>query len=122
MAILIVEDNVLLGEYFKDVLHNYQVFCSKNGKEALEFLLKPTSPVGLILCDCEMPIMDGSDFIKTIKTSPEYNALKIPVIGTGSFPFEDKDLFLRKEYVKEFISKPITSCVLQDIVKKYYQE
>ena len=69
MGILIVDNNGLLGTYFEDVLHNYQVFCSENGKEALELLLEPISPVKLILCDYEMPIMDGFNFINTIKTS-----------------------------------------------------
>ena len=64
MGILIVDNNGLLGTYFEDVLHNYQVFCSENGKEALELLLEPISPVKLILCDYEMPIMDGFNFIQ----------------------------------------------------------
>lgn len=77
IEILIVEDHLALQQYLQVVLSKYwTVSVVNNGKEALEWMKKkePT----LILSDVMMPIMDGFQLLRALKSSEEYR--HIPVI------------------------------------------
>ncbi len=75
---MIVEDEFFLAETIKTRLEflGFKVETAENGELALEALRK--SPVDLILMDIMMPVMDGFETTRQIKSDP---ALKnIPVI------------------------------------------
>ncbi len=77
--ILIVDDeefNVdILDEYLKDA--GYETILASNGLEA-KSKLEANMPVDAIVLDRMMPIMDGMQFLKEIKSKPIYK--NIPVI------------------------------------------
>ena len=76
-TILIVEDNVEIQDFLKDILSdNFEILQAFNGAEGLK---KATSKFpDLIISDVMMPIMDGIEFAKKIKINP--NTSHIPVI------------------------------------------
>ncbi len=53
----------------------YKVSEADNGKKALE-LLKERLP-DIIICDVMMPVMDGHEFTKTVKTDPLYKYIPL---------------------------------------------
>ena len=64
--IAIVEDNMALRTYLRQVLEEDFVVCeAANGKEALSMILE--NPPDLIVSDVMMPVMDGIRFCKAIK-------------------------------------------------------
>ncbi|AWG23061.1 MULTISPECIES: response regulator [Flavobacterium] len=65
--ILIVEDDTLLRENIAEFIEGekFQVFVAKDGLEGIQQTLQHLPD--LILCDIEMPKMNGYDFYKTIK-------------------------------------------------------
>ena len=75
--ILIVEDNRELRDYMVDFLSNdFRVLTANNGKEGLDLAIKNIP--NIIICDLMMPIMDGIEMCKTLKTN--VNTSHIPVI------------------------------------------
>ena len=75
--LLIVEDNRELKEYMVNFLSNdFRVLTANNGKEGLELVIKNTPDI--IISDLMMPVMDGIEMCKIIKT--DVNTSHIPVI------------------------------------------
>lgn len=77
LSVLIVEDNPDLRNYISESLTGeYQVFTAENGAEGLE-IAKAESP-SLIISDVMMPIMNGMELCKNLKSNLETS--HIPVI------------------------------------------
>lgn len=78
-VILIVEDNLELSSFLKDNLaQNYQIIVAKDGQEGLE-LAKSTFP-NLIISDIMMPVMNGIELCKRIKSDPETNHIPFVIL------------------------------------------
>jgi len=76
--ILIVEDNEMSLKLFRTMLARYGYSCVAvgNGVEALDALA--VRPYKVILMDCQMPLMDGYECARRIRTS--YNGASSPLI------------------------------------------
>ena len=74
--ILIVEDDLALNDAFSTVLRKegFNVSSAFNGREAIDLVLRDS--IDLILLDIIMPVMDGTEFLRRLKSK----ALKIPII------------------------------------------
>jgi two-component system chemotaxis response regulator CheY len=76
-----------------------------NGAEAL--LVLQENPVDLILCDVNMPVMDGLEFIKQL---PEVaNAKNVPVIMITTEGSESHVVQALSSGARGYIRKPFTS-------------
>lgn len=81
--ILLVEDNELNAEIGIELLNTFKVIIdlAKNGEECIKILEKmPEGYYDLILMDIQMPIMDGYEATKIIRSFNNKNA-QIPIIG-----------------------------------------
>lgn len=76
--ILIVDDEKDLRNVINVILTEcgYVSFLAENGKQGLE-LAKTVKP-DLILCDIQMPLMNGFEFLNAVKMEPELS--KIPFV------------------------------------------
>ena len=70
--ILLVEDTIFFTQLIRNFLESsgYQVFTAENGMHALSVLEKQS--VDLIVSDIEMPVMDGWNFIQTVRKNNQY--------------------------------------------------
>lgn len=76
-TLLVVEDNNEIRQYLKSKLATiYNVFDCDNGHEALEIIHR--REIDLVISDVMMPVMDGIELCKAIKSNIEIN--HIPVI------------------------------------------
>lgn len=76
-TLLLVDDNPEIRSYLSAQLkHDYKIFTAKNGKEALDITVQ--EQINLIISDIMMPVMDGNELCRLIKSSPEL--CHIPVI------------------------------------------
>lgn len=84
-TVLIVEDDVDSSGSMKDVLEDegYAVVCAPNGRRALD-LLDDVEHVCLVLLDLLMPVMNGWDFLRELRTREDHG--KAPVIVVTSAP------------------------------------
>ena len=87
IKILIAEDDKFLKELYSLTFSNgpYDFSITSNGKEFLE-KIKNFLP-DIIIIDLIMPVMDGFDLIKSLKTNPEYK--EIPIIVASSLGQSD---------------------------------
>lgn len=66
--LLLVDDNEEIITYLSVLLEDeYQLKTAENGMEAVEIL--NNEPVDLVVCDIMMPVMDGLELCRHIKTS-----------------------------------------------------
>ena len=77
--ILVAEDTPFLGEMQRNYLESvgYQVDWARNGEEALAMLAK--NAYKLLLCDIQMPELDGVELVKRLRGSQRTRDL--PIIG-----------------------------------------
>jgi len=75
-----------------------------NGKDALDLLRK--APVDFILADLNMPVLDGRNLLKRLKSSPRTCDIPLIVVSSASNPASDVELIAEGAYA--VLSKPIT--------------
>ena len=86
--ILVVEDNEELLTLMLQVLSkNYHVFTAKNGKQAKNIIMK--EKLDLVVSDVMMPIMDGIELTKQLKSDKSFWQLPI-ILLTAKSKEEDK--------------------------------
>jgi signal transduction histidine kinase len=118
ITILVVEDDENSYLYIKSILKNIaaDLLHVSNGNDAVR-LVKENPNVALILMDLKMPELNGFD--ATIKIR-EFNST-IPIIAQTAYAFsEDRDEAY-KAGCNDYITKPINSKELIQLIKKYIQ-
>ncbi len=113
-TIIVVEDSEDLRFYLKDNLKGlYKVEEASNGKEGWE-KIKLLNP-DLVVSDIMMPLMDGVELAKKIKT--ETVTAHIPVILLTAMGSEEKQLAGFKAGVSDYITKPFTFEILASRIR-----
>jgi len=113
-TVLLVEDNEDFRFYLKDNLkQRYHVIEAVNGKDGWE-KAKQQLP-DLIVSDIMMPILDGIELSKRIKTDPRTS--HIPVILLTAMANEETELIGFKAGVNDYITKPFTFEILASRIK-----
>ncbi len=119
MKILIAEDNEKNGKLMRVILEKagYNAIEAENGEDVI-CLAKKIIP-DLILMDIQMPVMDGIEAIKVLKTDPETR--DIPVIALTSYAMAGDRERLLNESFNGYIPKPINVKRFIETIKKYVQ-
>jgi signal transduction histidine kinase/DNA-binding response OmpR family regulator len=103
--LLIVEDNPNLQDFLKIMLQDqYQITIVSNGQLALDYLKKESDQVDLILSDIMMPVMDGVELLKQLKSDKHLRRLPI-IMLTARAGSEDRLEALRIG-VDDYLTKP----------------
>lgn len=116
--IIVAEDSSVIQNLTKKILSqlNYEVSSVKNGQQVIDLLAK--SEFDLVLLDIHMPVMDGMECAKQIRSSDGTNQ-NIPIIAiTGNannYTMED----FEEVGINAFIPKPLNYDSVVEMVKKY---
>jgi CheY-like chemotaxis protein len=115
-TILVAEDEETNFVYLHTVLEKTKIniLRAKNGKEAVE-LVKITPSVDLILMDIKMPVMNGLEATRSIKSIRK----DIPVIAQTAFAMEEDQMNCSAVGCDDFMAKPIRYKVLLEMIAKY---
>ena len=83
-TILIVDDSESIREVVSFTLENegYNVLVAVDGQDALKHL--KGNPINLIITDLHMPIMDGIELIKEVRSMDAYKSIPILFLTTES--------------------------------------
>jgi len=117
--ILLAEDDAITAMLTKRLLGKagYSVTVATDGQEALKLLNE--QDFSLILMDIQMPIMDGVEATKAIRSSTTLGAkAKIPIIATTAYSMTgDREKFLAAG-MNDYVSKPIDMATLKEVVAR----
>jgi CheY-like chemotaxis protein len=113
--ILLTEDQKINQEIFVGILEGSGIIIdiAFNGKEAVEKSRKKL--YSLIIMDIEMPIMNGYEASKIIRTENS----KIPIIALTSNNSSHDVLKTKEIGMNEHLSKPIEAKILYETFSKY---
>jgi len=81
-VVLVVDDSTTVRKFVAASLNmkGFRVVTAADGVEALERM--PAEKFDLIITDLNMPDMDGFEFIRTLRESPEYREIPIIVLSS----------------------------------------
>ena len=101
--VLIVDDEEINLEILSMIISDlFTPITALNGQEALEKIYASTEPISLVILDINMPVMNGFEFIKTIKNNPDFARIPI-IVCTSDKEQEVKSLALG---AVDFLKKP----------------
>jgi DNA-binding response OmpR family regulator len=92
----------------------YDVETKADGLEALRWIQDGNSP-DLIICDIQMPNMNGHDFVMNIRASGMHN--KIPLLMLSGEEESETRIKFYKLRVRNFITKPYNPEELLVLIK-----
>jgi CheY-like chemotaxis protein len=123
--ILLVEDNegdiVLTLEAFEESKVRTEIDVVRNGQEALDFLFKRgefhnAKKPDLILLDINIPIFNGHEVLKQIKTDKDLKRIPVIMLTTSS---NQKDVDMAYEnHCNSYVKKPLEMSEFLDSILK----
>ncbi len=113
--LLIVDDHVGNLKLLRVLLggEGFEVRTALSVREALEAL--ETFRPRLILTDIQMPDMDGLEFIRRLKASPETR--EIPVVAVTAYAMSGDERKAREAGCDAYVTKPIDTRTLPDLLR-----
>jgi two-component system chemotaxis response regulator CheY len=93
----------------------YNVVEASNGKDACDKL--DGRKLDLVICDLNMPILDGIGFLQTIKAQENYRFTPVIMLTTESGA--EKRSAARAAGAKAWLTKPFQPSTMLDAVAKF---
>jgi signal transduction histidine kinase/DNA-binding response OmpR family regulator len=119
--VLLVEDNAINREVAVGFLKKGNVTCeiAENGKVALDkFVASSKGYYKAIFMDIQMPIMDGYEATKAIRSSSHPDSKSVPIIAMTANAFTDDISKALASGMNAHVSKPINLNVLFETLEK----
>jgi PAS domain S-box-containing protein len=117
LKILLAEDEEISSFAAKMLLENlgHSVTCARNGLEVVQLL--SAERFDLIFMDIQMPLMDGEEATRKIRSSKELGRKsEIPIIATTAFAMTgDREKFLAAG-MNDYVSKPISMKEIEKVL------
>ena len=121
LHILLAEDNELNMEIAEFLLQNEGADVTKawNGQEAVE-LFRKSGPGGfdVIFMDIMMPVMNGYEATKMIRSLDREDAKEIPIIAMTANAFTEDRIRAKEAGMDEHIAKPVDVELLIKVIHK----
>ena len=121
LHILLAEDNELNMEIAEFVLQNEGAEVSKawNGEETVELFRKSESgEFDAILMDIMMPVMNGYEATKMIRSLDREDAKEIPIIAMTANAFTEDRIRAKEAGMNEHVAKPVDVELLIKVIHK----
>ena len=120
--IIIAEDNELNMEIARFQLEQeeIEVFTASNGKEAVE-MFEASQPgfYDIILMDIMMPVMDGLEATRHIRSMNRRDSKTIPIVAMSANAFQEDVEKSLAAGLNEYLTKPLDEKKLTETMKKY---
>ena len=121
MNILLIDDSAILRKMMRKVLAECNlaidaIFEAADGLQALDVLQK--EPVHLVLCDVNMPVMNGHEFLAKMRSMDHFSS--VPVLMVTTEGSQDNVLkahqlgangYIRKPFTPDEVKGKVTKCL-----------
>jgi CheY-like chemotaxis protein len=126
--LLLIDDDPIYSFIFPELIRgtgkveHFQL--EQDGRCGLRYLdscSRDTFP-DLILVDLKMPVLDGFGFLEEYgaRFAPQWPDTVVMVMSSSIRQKDREDVFAHP-FVSDFLSKPITESLLEEITEKYFQ-
>lgn len=119
--VLLVEDHPLNSQIAKKLLEKkgMNVMLAKNGEEAVhKFCHSKEGYYQVVLMDIRMPVMDGLEATKTIRSMNRQDAKKVPIIAMSANAYAEDRQKSFQAGMNEHLAKPVNPKELyQSLIK-----
>jgi two-component system, cell cycle response regulator DivK len=117
-CILVVEDQVDNRQILRDLLGNagYELTEAENGEEAIAAVARRRPD--LILMDIQLPIMDGYEATRRIRTNPDLES--VPIIAVTSYALAGDENKALAAGCDGYVTKPYSPRDLLAKVRSYF--
>ncbi len=117
-TVLVVDDEYALVESLTELLQDegYRVISAGNGREGLAKLQKDKPD--LVLVDLMMPIADGRELIRGMRSLPDYRSIPVVMMSAAAkevaLPIRDRSL-----NVSQYLQKPFRFEKLLEAIEQF---
>ena len=125
LHILLAEDNELNMEIAEFVLQNEGAEVTKawNGQETVELFRKSEAgEFDVILMDIMMPVMNGYETTKMIRSLDREDAKAIPIIAMTANAFTEDRLRAKEAGMDDHVAKPVDVNLLIKVIRKSVED
>ena len=122
IRVLLVEDNDINVEVAQELLGivGIQAETALNGQLAVDCVLeKEPGYYDLIFMDIQMPVMNGYEAARAIRSSGREDLRSIPIIAMTANAFSDDIRKARDAGMDDHISKPVDLGRLEEVLRKW---
>jgi signal transduction histidine kinase/ABC-type uncharacterized transport system substrate-binding protein/ActR/RegA family two-component response regulator len=120
--VLVAEDQPINVEIVKKLLEKQNMFVevSRDGEECLKkFKAKPPDYYGAILMDIRMPVMDGLEATRLIRTLNRKDAKTIPIIAMTANAFVSDQAETKAAGMNAHLAKPLDPQQMYQVLAKF---
>jgi len=114
--ILVIEDSDINRRLMRDILlyHGFEVLEAVDGKEGIETARRERPD--LILLDMQMPVMNGFDVLKEMRSDSALHEIKIIVVTSYAMTGDRERII--EAGADDYIAKPIDTRELPERVRR----
>ncbi len=124
LTFLVAEDNKVNATLIERVLRKFgcDVILFSNGQSAVEAYTKNPLRFDAVILDCQMPVMDGFEAAKYIRSAESEGGRRVPIVAMTALAMaEDKERCLSAG-MDEYLSKPFKRDKLEEILLRIAQK
>jgi len=113
LSILIVDDNAHMIKIVKTILRGFGIKSFYDATDAAEaFDIVRNDIIDIIIVDYQMDLLDGTDFVRLVRTGEDVANPFVPVIMLSAHSERKRITAARDAGVSEFCCKPVTAMEL----------
>ena len=124
-TIILAEDNNINMEIAQFILKNagVNIIEAQNGKEAVSaFAMSKEGEVSAILMDLMMPVVDGYEATRRIRSMDRKDAKTIPIIAMTANAFVEDRIATKKAGMNAHIAKPLNDKEVINVIAEQIKE
>ena len=116
LRILVIDDEPFMLQLIVRMLEELEVsevITAKNGSEGLKEVEQSRKDFNLIICDLEMPTMNGFEFVDNLRKSADTVSARTPVIILTGHSHEKAIQMAVDLGIHGFLAKPVSEGALE---------
>ncbi len=112
MYALIIDDSRAMRRILRQIVQplGFDILEAGDGQEGLDQLSAHPDEIELTLVDWNMPVMNGLEFVKRVRSDAAYADMKLMMVTTETEPAQMARALMAG--VDEFVMKPFTADIL----------
>lgn len=121
LNVMVIEDEVFTQEVVSRILHTIgvkSVVVCENGADALIWLADTEEKIHLVVCDIEMPEMNGYEFVRKVRFGAVAGYKELPVIMLTGKDTDKNIQSARIHKIDGFLVKPAKAATLKAAIRR----